>query len=322
MSTPARPLYVQPLTFPTVETTSATSLAVAAKLPPARRFALSDDGRAVAFDGDQLRAYTSAGTVRALAEALGPLAPRADSPMVVVGDSAYWIARGGTDIVGVDVSSATPSVIVKRAQAIGGLAADQKAIWYTTGDGKRGRRLMRADVTAAKVTPAQLATWSSSRTSEPFVVTDTNIFVVQPTDAGVLRVVRMPKTGGHSSTLVTLPAQEEIGALAATADALYFTSGAPNQTPHDLYRVPLAGGERVKVLSSSGGVGDVVVAEKDVVVTDRPASAWEVESLAGGDVGQITIVASDVGRQPHLCASPGKVAWSTSTGVSFADLER
>jgi hypothetical protein len=170
------------------------------------------------------------------------------------------------------------------------------------------------------VTPVQLATWPSSRTSEPFVVTDADVFVIQPTDAGALRVVRVPKTGGHSSTLVTLPAREEIGTLAATVDALYFTSGAPNETPHDLYRVPLAGGDRTKVLSSSGGVGDVVVAEKDVIVTDRPNSAWEIESLAGGDIAQITIVASDVGRQPHLCVSPGHVAWSTSGGVSFADL--
>ena len=113
-----------------------------------------------------------------------------------------------------------------------------------------------------------------------------------------------------------------VGALAATADALYFTSGAPNQTPHDLYRVPLAGGTRSKVLSSSGGVGDVVVAEKDVIVPDRPNSAWEIESLAGGDIAQITIVASDVGRQPHLLVSPGHVAWSTANGVSFAELER
>jgi hypothetical protein len=315
-------MYVQPLALPTVSVTSAMSPDVAAKLPPARRFALADDGRALAFEGEQLRAYTSAGRVTDLAEAPGPLAPRADSPMVVVGDSAYWIAASDTDIVGMDVPSATPSVIVRRVQAIGGLGADDKSIWYTASDGKRGRKLMRADVTAPKVTPVQLATWPSSRTSEAFVVTDTDVFVVQPTDSGVLHVVRVPKTGGHSSTLVTLPAQEEIGALAATADALYFTSGAPNQTPHDLYRVPLAGGTRSKVLSSSGGVGDVVVAEKDVIVTDRPNSAWEIESLAGGDIAQITIVASDVGRQPHLLVSPGHVAWSTANGVSFAELER
>jgi hypothetical protein len=306
----------QPLTLPTFAPTASTlPLAVAATLPPARRFALAEDGRAIAFDGAELQAHTSAGSVANLAEAPAPLAPGADSPIIVIGDSAYWVADDGAEIVGVSLSGGKPSVVVRGASAIGGLVADEKSLWFTAGDGKTSRKLMRADVTARKVTATPVVTWASSRTSEPLIVTDAEVFLAQPA-----AVVRVLKAGGRATTLVTLAPQEQIGALALSADALYFTVGAPNEIPHDLYRVPLAGGDRTKVLSSSGGVGDVVVSDKDVLVAGRLNTGWEIDSLPGGDVAQITIVASDVGRQPRLHASTGHVAWSTGGGVSFADL--
>jgi hypothetical protein len=146
------------------------------------------------------------------------------------------------------------------------------------------------------------------------LVTDTGAFVVEPA-----AIVRVGKTGGRPTTLVTLGAGEEIGALAASADTLYFTP-KHGTTSNEIDRVPLAGGDRQKVLSVAGGIGDVVVIDKDLVIADRPNTAWEVDSLPGGDVAQITIVASDVGRQPRLRGSPGHVAWSTTNGVSFADL--
>jgi len=145
------------------------------------------------------------------------------------------------------------------------------------------------------------------------VVTDTDVIVA--ISAGITRIA---KNNGKTTTIVPLAADESVGALAVSSDAVYFTTSKIGEPVRDLYRTPLAGGERTKLLASPGEIGDVVVSGNDIVIADRPQTSWQVDTIPNGDAAQITIMASDVGRQPRLRVSPsGRVAWSTSEGVSF-----
>ena len=306
----SRRLMIEPISLATLTPPPATTIppALAAKLPPARRFALTSDGRAVSFDGNSLKVHTRGGTMHEAADVSGALAPRADSPLATVGDAAYWVVAGDAEIASVHLLDWKPASVLKGAHAIGALAGDDKSIWYTATDGK-DRKLFRLDTTSSK--PVRVASWPGAKTNELLAVGDADVFVVQPA-----AIVRVTKANGHTTPLATLTDTEEVGALAASDDAIYFTTGTPAR---DLWRVPLAGGERTKVMTSTGAIGDIATYEKDVVMVDRPSTSWQVDSLPGGDVAQITIVASDVGRQPRLHAAGGHIAWSTSEGVTFTE---
>ncbi len=286
-------------------------LALAAKLPPARRFAMTSDGRAVSFDGNSLKVHTRGGAMHEAAEVSGALAPRTDSPLASVGDAAYWVVAGDSEIASVHLLDWKPASVLKGAHAIGALASDDKSIWYTATDGKE-RKLFRLDTTSSK--PARVASWASTKTNELLAVADADVFLVQPA-----AIVRIAKANGKTTTLATLTDAEEVGALATSADAMYFTTGTPGAPARDLWSVPLAGGDRTKVMTSTGAIGDIAVYDKDVVMVDRPAASWQIDTLPKGDVAQITIVASDVGRQPHLLAEGGHIAWSTNEGVTFTE---
>jgi hypothetical protein len=307
-------LIVEPMSLGAINALpTATTLppALAAKLPPARRFALTSDGRAVSFDGASLKVHTRGGAMHEAADVSGALAPRADSPLASVGDAAYWVVAGDAEIASVHLLDWKPASILKGAHAIGALAGDDNSIWYTATDGKE-RKLFRLDTTSSK--PARVASWASTKTNEILAVAETDVFVVEPA-----AIVRVAKANGKTTTLATLTDAEEVGALATSADAIYFTTAAPGTPARDLWQVPLAGGERTKVMTSTGAIGDIAAYEKDVVMVDRPAASWQIDSLPGGDVAQITIVASDVGRQPHLIAAGGHIAWSTTEGVTFTE---
>jgi hypothetical protein len=311
----ARRMIIQPISLETltVPLPTATALppALAAKLPPARRFALTSDGRAISFVGSSLKVHTRGGAMHEAADVSGALAPRADSPLASVGDAAYWIVAGDAEIASVRLLDWKPASVLKGAHAIGALASDDQSIWFTATDGKQ-RKLFRLDVTSSK--PAAVASWASTKTNEILAVAETDVFVVEPA-----AIVRVAKANGKTTTLATVTDTEEVGALATSADAIYFTTATPGTAARDLWRVPLAGGERTKVMTSTGAIGDIAAYEKDVVMVDRPAASWQVDSLPDGDVAQVTIVASDVGRQPHLIAAGGHIAWSTTEGVTFTE---
>ena len=300
-------MIIEPITLPTTITPTATALppALAAKLPPARRFAITSDGRAISFDGTSLKVHARNGGSHEVANVSGALAPRADSPLASVGDAAYWIVSGDSEIASVRLLDWKPASVLKGAHAIGALASDDKSIWYTATDGKQ-RALFRLDTTSSK--PARVASWPSTKTNELIAVGDADVIVVEPS-----AIVRVSKADGHATTLATLANGEEVGALAVGADAAYFTLA------RDLWKVALDGAERTKVMTSTGAIGDVAVYEKDLVIADRPAASWQIDQLPGGDVAKIDMVASDVGRQPRLLAAAGHIAWSTSEGVTFTE---
>jgi len=307
-------LIIEPVTLATFAPPAAStmSLAEAAKRPPARKFALTPDGRAVSFEGDHLKVHATRGGSHDVADVTGPLGPRGNSPIVAFGDSAYWITADEMAIASVRLLDWKPSLYLKSAQPIGELGVDTKAIWYTASDGQSGRRLFRVDVTS-KPTPIQVATWPAQGKNERMVVTDTDVIVA--ISAGI---TRFTKNNGKTTTIVPLAADESVGALAVSSDAVYFTTSKIGEPVRDLYRAPLAGGERTKLLASPGEIGDVVVSGNDIVIADRPQTSWQVDTIPNGDAAQITIMASDVGRQPRLrVSSSGRVAWSTSEGVSF-----
>ena len=303
----AHQMIIQPIELPTLTPPTATALApaLAAKLPPARRFAMTSDGRAISFDGTSLKVHTRGGNTHEAANISGALAPRADSPLASVGDSAYWVVTGDSEIASVRLLDWKPASVLKGAHAIGALAADDKSIWYTATDGKE-RRLFRLDTTSSK--PAKVASWASTKTNELIAVAEADVIVVQPS-----AIVRVAKANGKTTSLVTLADTEDVGAIAVSADAIYFTIA------RDLWKVPFEGGERTKVMTSAGAIGDIAVYEKDLVIADRPGSSWQIDSLPGGDVAKIDLVASDVGRQPRLRAEGGHIAWSTSEGVTFTE---
>jgi hypothetical protein len=309
-----RMMKVEPISLATLTAPPATTTippALAAKLPPARRFALTSDGRAISFDGTSLKVHTRGGSSHEVANVAGPLAPRADSPLAAVGEAAYWVVEGDSEIASVRLLDWKASSVLKGAHAIGALGADEHSVWYTASDGK-DRKLFRLDTTSSK--PARVASWPSAKTNELVDVAAADVFVVEPT-----AIVRVAKSNGHATTLATLTDAEEVGAIATSADALYFTTGTPITPPRDLWRVPLEGGERTKVMTSTGAIGDIAVYENDVVMADRPNASWQVDQLPKGDVAQIEIVASDVGRQPRLHAFAGHIAWSTTEGVTFTE---
>jgi hypothetical protein len=303
-----RMMTIEPITLRTAITPTATTLppALAAKLPPARRFALTSDGRAVSFDGTSLKVHTRGGNTHEAANITGALAPRADSPLASVGDAAYWVVAGDSEIASVRLLDWKPSSVLKGANAIGALAADDKSIWYTASDGKE-RRLFRLDTTSSK--PVRVASWPSTKTNELVAVAGADVFVVQPT-----AIVTVAKSGGKPTTLATLTDADDVGAIAVSADDVYFTTNA-----RDLWKVPRDGGDRTKIMTSTGAIGDIAVYESDVVIADRPAASWQIDQLPKGDVAQIEIVASDVGRQPRLHAEFNHIAWSTSEGVTFTE---
>jgi hypothetical protein len=306
-------MLIEPISLATLTPPPASTLppALAAKLPPARRFALTSDGRAISFAGASLEVHTRGGSKHEVANITGALAPRADSPLAAVGDAAYWIVTGDSEIASVRLLDWKPSSVLKGARAIGALAADDKSIWYTATEGS-DRKLFRLDTTSSK--PARVASWPSTKTNELLVLTDAEVLVVQPT-----AIARVAKANGRTTTLVTLTDAEEVGALAASDESLYFTTGAPGTPARDLWRVSFAGGERTKVMTSTGAIGDIATYEKDVVIVDRPGATWQVDTLPKGELAQIEIVASDVGRQPRLHASGGHIAWSTTDGVTFTE---